>query len=138
MTVKPKIHVIGTGGTISGAGSSATAAAYESGRVDSSELVAKVEGLLQGLNIQTENLFATGSENLGPVQWKILARRVEELTKSIDVDGVVVTHGTDTLEEASFFLDLVCKPSKPVVLTAAMRPATARSGTSPIACRIGA
>ena len=131
MTGKPTIHVIGTGGTISGAGSSATAAAYESGRVEASELVAEVEGLSQVPSIETENLFATGSENLGPVQWRILARRIEELTKSRDVDGVVVTHGTDTLEEASFFLDLVCKPSKPVVLTAAMRPATALSADGP-------
>jgi len=131
MTVKPTIHVIGTGGTISGAGSSATAAAYESGQVEASELVTEVEGLSQVPSIETENLFATGSENLGPVQWRILARRIEELTKSRDVDGVVVTHGTDTLEEASFFLDLVCKPSKPVVLTAAMRPATALSADGP-------
>ena len=131
MTGKPTIHVIGTGGTISGAGSSATAAAYESGQVEASELVAEVEGLSQVPSIETENLFATGSENLGPVQWRILARRIEELTKSRDVDGVVVTHGTDTLEEASFFLDLVCKPSKPVVLTAAMRPATALSADGP-------
>ena len=127
MSGKPIIHVIGTGGTISGAGSSATAAAYESGRVEASELVAEVEGLSKISNIQTENLFATGSENLGPKQWRILACRIEELSKSKDVDGVVVTHGTDTLEEASFFLHLVCKPSKPVVLTAAMRPATALS-----------
>ena len=131
MTGKPTIHVIATGGTISGAGSSATAAVYESGRVEASELVAEVEGLSKFSNIQTENLFATGSENLGPNQWRILARRIEELTKSRDVDGVVVTHGTDTLEEASFFLDLVCKPSKPVVLTAAMRPATALSADGP-------
>ena len=131
MSGKPTIHVIATGGTISGAGSSATAAAYESGRVEASELVAEVEGLSQVPSIETENLFATGSENLGPVQWRILARRIEELTKSRDVDGVVVTHGTDTLEEASFFLDLVCKPSKPVVLTAAMRPATALSADGP-------
>ena len=131
MSGKPTIHVIATGGTISGAGSSATAAAYESGRVEASELVAEVEGLSQVPSIETENLFATGSENLGPVQWKILARRIEELTKSRDVDGVVVTHGPDTLEEASFFLDLVCKPSKPVVLTAAMRPATAISADGP-------
>ena len=123
--------MIGTGGTISGAGSSATAATYESGRVEASELVAEVEGLSQVPSIETENLFATGSENLGPVQWRILARRIEELTRSRDVDGVVVTHGTDTLEEASFFLDLVCKPSKPVVLTAAMRPATALSADGP-------
>ncbi len=131
MSGKPTIHVIATGGTISGSGSSATAAAYESGRVEASELVAEVEGLSQVPSIETENLFATGSENLGPVQWRMLARRIEELTKSRDVDGVVVTHGTDTLEEASFFLDLVCKPSKPVVLTAAMRPATALSADGP-------
>jgi len=131
MSGKPTIHVIGTGGTISGTGSSATATAYESGQVEASELVAEVEGLSQVPSIETENLFATGSENLGPVQWRILARRIEELTKSRDVDGVVVTHGTDTLEEASFFLDLVCKPSKPVVLTAAMRPATALSADGP-------
>ena len=127
MTGKPTIHVIGTGGTISGAGSSATAASYESGRLETSELVAEFEGLAQVPNIQTENLFSTGSENLGPVQWRILANRIEEVTQSKDIDAVVVTHGTDTLEEASFFLDLVCKPSKPVVLTAAMRPSTALS-----------
>ena len=76
-------------------------------------------------------MFATGSENLGPHQWRLLARRIEELTADSDVDGVVVTHGTDTLEEAAFFLDLVCKPKKPVVLTAAMRPSTALSADGP-------
>ena len=131
MSGKPTIHVIGTGGTISGVGPSATASVYESGCVDASELVAEVGGLSQVTNIQTENLFATGSENLGPVEWKTLALRIEELTKSRNVDGVVVTHGTDTLEEVSFFLDLVCKPSKPVVLTAAMRPTTALSADGP-------
>ena len=77
-------------------------------------------------------MFATGSENLGPHQWRILARRIEELTADSEVDGVVVTHGTDTLEEAAFFLDLVCKPKKPVVLTAAMRPSTALSADGPM------
>ena len=77
-------------------------------------------------------MFATGSENLGPHQWRILARRIEELTADSDVDGVVVTHGTDTLEEAAFFLDLVSKPKKPVVMTAAMRPSTALSADGPI------
>ena len=83
-------------------------------------------------DIHTETLFSTGSENLGPHQWRILARRIVELTETSDVDGVVVTHGTDTLEEAAFFLDLVCKPKKPVVLTAAMRPSTALSADGPM------
>ena len=83
-------------------------------------------------DIHTETLFTTGSENLGPHQWRILARRIEQLTGTSDVDGLVVTHGTDTLEEAAFFLDLVCKPKKPVVLTAAMRPSTALSADGPM------
>ena len=82
-------------------------------------------------DVNSETMFATGSENLGPHQWRILARRIEELTAESEVDGVVVTHGTDTLEEAAFFLDLVCKPKKPVVLTAAMRPSTALSADGP-------
>ena len=127
----PTIHVIGTGGTIAGAGSSTTTAAYESGRVDTSDLVVAVEGLNQVAEVRTETLFATGSENLGPIQWRRLARRIEALTETADIDGVIVTHGTDTLEEAAFFLDLVCKPKKPVVLTAAMRPSTALSADGP-------
>jgi L-asparaginase type II len=127
----PKIYVLGTGGTIAGAGASATTAAYESGRIEAAELVTAVDGLEQVAEIQTENLFATGSENLGPVQWRKLARRIEELTVDADIDGVVVTHGTDTLEEAAFFLELVCQPKKPVVLTAAMRPGTALSADGP-------
>ena len=83
-------------------------------------------------DIHTETLFTTGSENLGPHQWRILARRIEQLTGTSDVDGLVVTHGTDTLEEAAFFLDLVCKPKKPVVLTASMRPSTALSADGPM------
>ena len=82
-------------------------------------------------DVHSETLFATGSENLGPHQWRILARRIEELTADSEVDGVVVTHGTDTLEEAAFFLELVCKSGKPVVLTAAMRPSTALSADGP-------
>ncbi|MBT3358722.1 MAG: asparaginase [Rhodospirillales bacterium] len=131
MANKPKIHVIGTGGTISGAGDTATAGAYKSGSVDAAQLIAAVDGLDALADVSAETMFATGSENLGPVQWRELARRIEELTASDDVDGVVVTHGTDTLEEAAFFLDLVCRPKKPVALTAAMRPATALSADGP-------
>ncbi|MBL6928534.1 MAG: asparaginase [Rhodospirillales bacterium] len=131
MARKPKIHVIGTGGTISGAGDTATAGAYQSGAVEAAQLIAAVDGLDRLADVSAETIFATGSENLGPVQWRQLARRIEEVCASNDVDGVVVTHGTDTLEEAAFYLDLVCRANKPVALTAAMRPATALSADGP-------
>ena len=131
MASKPKIHVVGMGGTIAGVGATATNSAYESGQIDTSDLIAMVEGLDQLADVKSETLFTSGSENLGPKQWQKLACRIEELGESPEVDGVVVTHGTDTLEEAAFFLDLVCKPKKPVVLTAAMRPSTALSADGP-------
>lgn len=79
MTNRPKIHVIGTGGTISGAGATATAAAYESDRVEVSDLISAVDGLDRLAEVRGETLFATGSENMGPAQWHALARRNDEL-----------------------------------------------------------
>ena len=131
MTGKPKIHVIGAGGTIAGTAPSAVTARYESGVLSAADLVAAVGGLDRLADIEAETLFSTGSEDLGPVQWLKLARRVQDLVGRDDVDGVVITHGTDTLEEAAFYLDLVCRTEKPVVMTAAMRPATALGADGP-------
>ncbi len=131
MAVKPRIHVIGMGGTIAGAGSSATSAAYKSGGIDTNDLLAAVDGLGRVADIGAETLFSTGSEDLGPRQWLDLARRIRALADQSDVDGIVVTHGTDTLEEAAFFLDLVCRTDKPIVMTAALRASTALSADGP-------
>jgi L-asparaginase len=128
---KPRIHVIGAGGTIAGSGPSSTSSSYESGRLDAKSLLATVDGLDRVAEISAETAFSTGSENLGPAEWIKLARRVQALSERSDVDGVVVTHGTDTLEEAAFFLDLVCHAEKPVVMTAAMRASTALSADGP-------
>jgi len=62
--------------------------------------------------------------------WLKLAKRVNELVAMPDVAGVVITHGTDTIEETAYFLNLVVKSKKPVVLTASMRPSTALSATA--------
>ena len=131
MASKPRIRIIGAGGTIAGSGPSATSSSYEPGRVDTKDLIASVDGLGRMAEIDVETLFSTGSEDLGPPQWLKLARRIQELSDQPDVDGIVVTHGTDTLEEGAFFLDLVCRTGKPVVMTAAMRASTALSADGP-------
>ena len=131
MNSKPTIYILGTGGTIAGEGSNATSASYKSGQINTKKLVNAVSGLEKKVNIRTETLFSTGSENLGPENWKTLALRIVELSEDPEINAFIVTHGTDTLEEAAFFLDLVLKPKKPIVLTGAMRSSTALSADGP-------
>lgn len=131
MAPKPRVRIIGAGGTIAGSGPSATSSSYEPGRVDTKDLIASVDGLGRVAEIEVETLFSTGSEDLGPPQWLQLARRVQALSERSDLDGIVITHGTDTLEEGAFFLDLVCRTEMPVVMTAAMRASTALSADGP-------
>lgn len=129
----PHLILIATGGTIAGAAaSSATTTGYRAGALDVSELLAALPPLAELASIECERLFALDSKDMGPPHWLALARAVEAARSRPDCDGVVITHGTDTLEESAFFLDLVLAPGKPVVLTAAMRPATALSADGPM------
>lgn len=131
MAKKSRIVILGTGGTIAGTGSSPVDEAYEPGKIETTDLIDAVEGIDRLAKIEAESLFSLGSEDLGPEQWWVLARRVQTLSRNKNIDGIVITHGTDTLEEAAFFLDLVTRPKTPVVFTAAMRPATALSADGP-------
>jgi L-asparaginase len=79
-----------------------------------------------------EQISNIGSQDMNDEVWLKLARRINELTAMSDVDGIVITHGTDTIEESAYFLNLVIKSRKPVVLTAAMRPSTALSADGPL------
>ncbi len=137
-----RIRIIGTGGTIAGEGRSAADAAYEAGKLDIASLIDDIEGLRELASISAETLFSRGSEDLGPSEWMSLARRIvalaavheqEEADGALRSDGIVITHGTDTLEEAAFFLDLVLdlELDTPIILTAAMRAATALSADGP-------
>lgn len=99
--------------------------------MDAEDLIVGVSGLGRVADLSAETLFSTGSEDLGPADWLKLARRIQALSEQSDLDGIVVTHGTDTFEEAAFFLDLVCRPRMPVVMTAAMRASTALSADGP-------
>src|SRR5258705_8845677 len=79
-----------------------------------------------------EQVANIGSQTMNHEVWLKLAARVNDVLKSDDVDGVVITHGTDTMEETAYFLSLVVKSDKPVVLVGSMRPATAISADGPI------
>ena len=105
---------------------------YTAATVGVAALIAAVPELAQVARVSGEQVFQIASENMTPANWLVLARRVNELLARDDVAGVVITHGTDTLEETAYFLDLTVKSPKPVVLVGAMRPSTAISADGPM------
>ena len=127
----PKIRVLATGGTIAGAQASATDYGYKSGAYDVNSLLKAVPNLDKLAVITGEQVANIGSQDMNDEIWLKLAKRVNEVLKSPDTDGVLITHGTDTLEETSYFLSLVTKSDKPVVMVGSMRPATAISADGP-------
>jgi L-asparaginase len=128
----PTVVVLATGGTIAGAAASDVQAAYTSGQVGVEQLLAAVPQAKKLANLRGEQISNIGSQDMNDEVWLKLAKRINELAASSDVDGIVITHGTDTIEETGYFLNLVVKSSKPVVLTAAMRPSTALSADGPL------
>ncbi|HEX7878313.1 MAG TPA: type II asparaginase [Candidatus Eisenbacteria bacterium] len=129
---KPRIVILATGGTIAGAASSQTSAGYSSGAVGVDALIAAVPQMKDLADIKGEQIASIGSQDMNDEVWLKLGKRVNELLASADVDAIVITHGTDTLEETSYFLDLITKSDKPVVMTGSMRPSTAMSADGPL------
>lgn len=124
----PNIVILATGGTIAGSGQSTTASAsYESATIPVNQLIHAVPELAEIAEVTGEQVFQIPSEDFTDDHLVQLGKRVSSLLKSTDVDGIVITHGTDTLEETGFFLNLVIHSEKPVVMVGAMRPATALS-----------
>ncbi|MCE0494857.1 L-asparaginase 2 [Vibrio salinus] len=128
----PNIAILATGGTIAGAGQSATDSSYTAGKVGVEQLVAAVPEIEKLANITGEQVVSIGSQDMNDEVWLKLAKRVNALLKRDDIDGVVITHGTDTMEETAYFLDLTIKSDKPVVLVGSMRPSTAKSADGPM------
>lgn len=129
---KPNIVILATGGTIAGSAESQTQAGYTSGQVGVDVLINAVPQIQELANISGEQVANVGSQDMSDAIWLKLAQRVNALLAKSDVDGIVITHGTDTLEETSYFLNLVVDSDKPVVMTAAMRPSTALSADGPL------
>ncbi|MBI2311726.1 MAG: asparaginase [Betaproteobacteria bacterium] len=120
------VVILATGGTIAGAGAAASAT-YQAAKVPVDKLIAGVPELKDVANVRGEQVLQIASESFTNDHLMQLGRRVAALAKQDEVDGIVITHGTDTLEESAYFLNLVIHSDKPIVLVGAMRPGTAMS-----------
>ena len=129
----PNVMILATGGTIAGTGAtSTTTVGYTAATVAVDRLIDAVPELKKVAVVKGEQVMQIASENMNNEAWLKLAKRVNELLARDDVDGIVITHGTDTIEETAYFLNLVVKSRKPVVIVGAMRPSTALSADGPI------
>jgi L-asparaginase len=128
----PNVVILATGGTIAGAAATGTQSGYTSGAVGIDTMVAGVPGITKLANIKGEQVSNVGSQDMSFDILLKLAKRINELASSSAVDGIVITHGTDTMEESAFFLNLTVKTRKPVVMVGSMRPSTAVSADGPL------
>ena len=129
---KPKVLILATGGTIAGSAASGVQSGYTSGQVTIDAMVNAVPDALKLAEIKGEQIANVGSQDMSFDIMMKVANRINELANSKDVDGFVITHGTDTMEETGYFLNLVVKTDKPVVLVGSMRPSTAISADGPL------
>ena len=127
-TAKPNVVVLATGGTIAGAGASTVnSATYTAAKVPVDKLLAGLPELANVANVKGEQVFQIASESFANDNLLTLAQRVSQLAKQADVDGIVITHGTDTLAETAYFLSLTVHTDKPIAVVGSMRPGTALS-----------
>ncbi len=120
-----KVYVIATGGTISAGGKAGKTTGYNIGAFGIETLLSGIPLDACGCGVECEQFFNISSDDITVAHWLALASRINALAKDDDIAGFVVTHGTNTLEETAYFLNLTVKTKKPVIVTGAMYPATA-------------
>ncbi|AUI66487.1 MULTISPECIES: L-asparaginase 2 [Glaesserella] len=126
----PNITILATGGTIAGSGKSAVNSAYQAGQLTIQTLIEAVPEMNNLAKIKGDQVVKIGSQDMSDEVWLKLAKAINAQCK--ETDGFVITHGTDTMEETAYFLDMTVKCEKPVVLVGAMRPATEKSADGPL------
>src|SRR5918993_3134229 len=133
-SAKPRVYVLSTGGTIAGQGSSTTDLSnYKPGTILGEQLVRAVPQIAEIADVKVEQVVNIPSHDLTLANWLTLAKRIQRIIADDPaVAGFVITHGTNTLEETAYFLNLTVKSDKPVVLVGSMRPATAISADGPL------
>ncbi|WP_216849837.1 asparaginase [Acidisoma sp. L85] len=131
-SVKPNVFIAATGGTIAGTQANVEQHGYTAGQLGVASLIAAVPQLKDIAAVTGEQVMNIPSQDMNDAAWLKLARRLEELEHSAGLDGIVVTHGTDTMEETSMFVALTVDTPKPIVFTGSMRPATAVSADGPM------
>ena len=125
---KPRVHILGTGGSISGIGPHRldyTLYSEIGKKLAVAQLLERIPEARELAEVSGEDVLQVGSPSIGPKEWLLLADRVHALFDQAAADGIVITHGTATLEETAYFLHLTVKSDRPVVVTGAMRPPTA-------------
>jgi L-asparaginase len=129
---KPNVVILATGGTIAGAAATGTQSGYTSGAVTIDAMLAAVPGIEKLATVKGEQIANVGSQDMSFDVLLKVAKRINELDRDANVDGIVITHGTDTMEESAYFLNLTAKTDKPVVMVGSMRPSTAVSADGPL------
>ena len=128
---KPDVKILATGGTIAGAQADPGSYGYKSGTFQVNDLIKAVPNMDKLAVLSGEQVASIGSQDMNDEIWLKLAKRTNAVLADKGIDGVVITHGTDTLEETSYFLNLTVHSDKPVVMVGSMRPATAVSADGP-------
>ena len=127
-----KIVILATGGTIAGVGEHGKTAGYKPGSLSAEDLLAAVPELADVAEVEAIQVCNINSDDMTDKIWLELASIIQEKAEDPEVTGFVITHGTDTMEETAYFLNLVLKTEKPVVITGAMRPSTSISADGPM------
>ncbi|HET6769275.1 MAG TPA: type II asparaginase [Chitinophagaceae bacterium] len=127
----PRVIILATGGTIAGQGTNPASAGYMPGKIPIDTLLKSIPPIKKIADVKGEQIASVGSYDMTVAIWLKLAKRINEIFEKNEADGIVITHGTDTQEETAYFLNLTLKSNKPVVLTGAMRAATAISADGP-------